>query len=289
MCDFRLSEILTRTLTIACIVATSAVWGCGPHADDVQLSVRIASPAPDISGLRDEQVSQIYAAAKRRDTAALLAMHDPTDPAIAFALFTIDPAQYRDAFIAAYPDTPDGVNGDYGYRLVRSHLVAKGALVPIVKLGGFAASGDARARERLLTALPLAQGRMADAYAAEGAHDLFAVPPAEALDALVSLPPDVRLAATSEIAWCGRRPDRILAYVPPAPPAGSATPAPALASPTPSPDLLVQDAIRQSLTQCARIAFTPSRRTAPRGATHRKPTGHAKPPRPARRPSTSSG
>jgi hypothetical protein len=194
------------------------------------------------------------------------------DPALAFALLTIDTARYRDDFIAAYPLTEDGVNGDYGYRLVQAHLAAKGALVPIKRLGGFAAAGDAQARERLLSALPHAAGGIGAAYAAEAVHDLFAVPPGVALDALASLPSDVRLAAISEVAWCQRRPDRMLSFVPTPAPAATqpaTTSVTATASPTPNPDVLVQQQIRQTLGTCERVAVVRPRRR-PSSRSHRR-------------------
>jgi hypothetical protein len=280
MCDVHLSARMARLFTLLGALGTSVVAGCAPHVDTSQLSVHIASADADPSLARDARVAEIYAAAKRHDESALLAMRDdnakmhaPPDPALAFALFTIDSARYREDFIAAYPRTEDGVNGDYGYRLIQAHLVAKGALVPIKKLGAFAAQGDAHARSALLSALPHATGGVAAAYAAEAVHDLLAVPPATALDALAALPPDVRFAATSEIAWCERRPDRILSFVPTPAPAATQTAAPiatASAPPTPMPDALVQEQIRRSVDTCPQVAVvTPHRRTLPRA--RRKP------------------
>ena len=273
-----------RLLALAGIVTSFVLTGCGPQVEASRLTVRIASPTPDPNQLRDARVAEIYATARRHDEAALLAMRDadrrakqPPDPALAFALYTIDAARYRDDFIAAYPQTGDGVNGDYGYRLVRAHLVAKGALVPIQRLGGFAASGDREAPAHLLSALPHATGGIGEAYATEAIHDLYAVPPGVALDALASLPSDVRLAAISEIPWCQRRPDRILSFVPtpaPAPSQAGATAAGASVSPTPVPDVLIQEQIRQSLTSCARVAVVQPRkltRSRPHG---RRTTGH---------------
>lgn len=285
----RLSRFFDRRFTLASLVAICVLAGCAPQVPASQLAVSITSPTPDPARLRDARVAEIYAAAKRRDETALLAMRDAgarakatPDPALAFALLTIDPARYRDDFIAAYPQTFDGVNGDYGYRLVQAHLAAKGALVPIKRLGGFAAAGDAQARERLLSALPHAAGGIGEAYATEAVHDLFAVPPGVALDGLASLPSDVRLAAISEVAWCQRRPDRILSYVPtpaPAPTNAGITSATAAASPTPNPDVVVQAQIRQSLRTCERVAVVRPRRRPSSRSHRRNSTPHRAQPR----------
>jgi hypothetical protein len=180
------------------------------------------------------------------------------DPAVALSLFMLDRQRYRDLFVAAYPRSLDGVNGDFGYRLDRAALDPRGSEFPILAISGLATGGDDEARKAMLNAIPFATGRLADLYAAEAARVLTSVPANDAITDLATLPSQLRVAAVSEIDWCDRKPDAILAANPqPLPseasqriggtnptPAGNATAGPIMV------EALVQQQIRQSLKMC---------------------------------------
>jgi len=179
---------------------------------------------------RDDAVAATYRLAKARNLEQLSAVKPSGDSeaAVALSLFLLDAKKYRDRFVEAYPDTPDGVNGDYGSRLLRSHLLPQGANFPIDAIGNIAAAGNLTAAAKLFAAQSQATGIIADAYDMEAARVMNALPPGDALAALAALRPPLRLAAIGETNWCALKPKRILAFqtMPAMPPNTAATPAP---------------------------------------------------------------
>jgi hypothetical protein len=301
------------TVPFSHLLLFCALTACAPATDQGTISVT-SSPTPDPAIARDAEVSAIYALVKKRDMNGVLALAYPpapvpstspvpsasmtaasaaptapakpvTDPAIALSLFMLDRDRYRDVFVAAYPHSLDGVNGDYGYRLDRAGLDPRGSQYPILAISGLATGGSDDARKALLGALPYAEGDLARVYDTQAARVLGTAPVRDALTDLATLPSQIRIAAVSEIDWCGRRPDALLAAAPesvpsePRPPATAAQPSPGGTASTPAPlvESLVQQQIRQSLAMCDYVAARThdeqraQRRALAQKHKHRKP------------------
>ena len=152
------------------------------------------SPAPSASGL-----PQAPASAKPTSSPTPVPRFDP---AIALALYVVDPKDYADSFVASYPSDTDGVVHDYGSRFVSAHVVPSGALFPIASLASLASGGDTHALLHLYEAMPASQGGIQAAYARQiaivSAHD-----PNRAIAAIAEAAPSARLDLLANAAWCG--------------------------------------------------------------------------------------
>jgi hypothetical protein len=185
-------------------LAGAILSGCGGGAGSDKTAISVATPFDD--PVRARQVASIYAAAKLRDTTAMLALKkEPSsapDPAVALALYVLNPASSAD-FVAAYPTDERGIMLDYGSRLEAAKLVPTGRRFPIDALGALAVKGDPIAFNKLFSAFAQARQPIAADYARTIAH-VAKLRPRETLAVIAELPATQQLDLTTLSAWCGR-------------------------------------------------------------------------------------
>ena len=258
------------------IVVTTFVTACA-EPDRLRASVvPQSSPAPNIATghERDITVAELFRLAKSRDAARLAVVArslNPSDPAVSLAMYAIDPIENRTRFVDEYPIDDDGINGDYGARLAKSHLFKTGTSFPIDQLAKLAAHQNPVAAHRLLVAQANASNDLASIYDRDASRMLSHTPPAFALTVLADLPVQIQLVSVAEANWCGDKPKRLLAFEPtPIPESTGASPSPA---PTP-PQRAARELVRQSFGACTLAAV--ERRIADRGQ-RKEARRHARP------------
>jgi len=181
--------------------------GCGGGVGG-GTAISLATPFDDPA--RAREVASIYAAAKQRDSAALLALKKPNpaasgalDPAVTLALYVLNPATSSADFVAAYPTDARGVMLDYGSRLESAKLVPTGRRFPIDALADLAAKGDRVALGKLFAAFDAAGQPIAGDYG-RAIGRVASLIPRDALAAVAELPTSQQLELTALSSWCGR-------------------------------------------------------------------------------------
>jgi hypothetical protein len=169
----------------------------------------LSAAQPALASERTAAIARTFAQARAHDATAILDARSAArgrgdrsfDDVYGLALYVADPKRYARDFVDAYPTTTAGVMGDYARTIGAGHLVSSPPY-PFRALGDIAASGDARAFDKLFRAYAVSDGFAAESLA-DAIDAATRLHPPSALTTLAALPSAMRerLAGDGGL-WC---------------------------------------------------------------------------------------